>query len=84
MELKNLNVVKIVNDTDTQKIESLKALGFEEMLGNEGDKPSDPNIELEKLSYQELKDKATELGLEFSGNISSSKLVSLIKDIEEA
>lgn len=81
MELKKLNVVKVVNDTDTQKIQNWKDRGFKEVNGKGGDEPLDPN--LEKLSYQELKAMATGMGLEYAGNISAADLLTLIEGAQK-
>lgn len=87
MKLKNLNVVKIVDDHDTEKIESLKALGYVELAENGGFTPPESAVndseELDKLSYQELKATATGMGIEYAGNISAANLIDLIKGVEK-
>lgn len=84
MELKNLNVVKVVDDSDTEKIESLKALGYEELAEKGGFNPPETAVndseELDKMSYQQLKSLATSKGIEFAGNISAVALTKLIQD----
>jgi len=40
-------------------------------------------LRAKELSYSELKAKATELGIEFKGNISKAKLAELINKTEE-